>query len=410
LNSQDSKVPARILLLNWRDPENPKAGGAERLTLEWAKAWQAAGAQVTLFANAFPGCADVSMIDGIRTVRRGNPVTQWHHARAFDRREGPFDLVVEEINTLPFLSCLWAAGRSVLLMHQLAREVWFFEAPWPVALLGYAAEPLYLRLYSRQPALVLSDSTRQDLIALGFRRDRVQIVPGATDAADSDSRTPEKLPTFIYVGRITPSKRVDHIIKAFEKVHAHLAAIGVSSRLRIVGRGQSRYVQRLHKLIKHMDLDGAVEFWGWRDRWWSDPQLSRSHALVMASVREGWGLVVTEANAIGIPAIGYAVAGLHDSIQDGKTGILTRRRTPAALAEAMLRLITSPGMRERLSAAARKDAAGRTWANSKDHAVDNLVLAVGHLHDSPRRLRESVRSRDNDGPGETIAQPATEER
>src|SRR5438105_1190101 len=135
-------VPYRILLLNWRDPKHPKAGGAETLTMNWAQAWVGAGADVTLLANSFPGSVRAETMGGVRILRSGSPLSQAWHARALYRREGPFDLVIEEINTLPFLSPTWAKKKSILLMHQLARDVWFYEAPWPLAVVGYLLEPL----------------------------------------------------------------------------------------------------------------------------------------------------------------------------------------------------------------------------------------------------------------------------
>src|ERR1700682_6738956 len=95
----NTRLPYRILLLNWRDPKHPKAGGAQTLTTNWAQAWQEAGATVTFFSNKFAGCEREASIGGVRVIRSGNPATQGLNARAFYRREGPFDLVVEEINT-----------------------------------------------------------------------------------------------------------------------------------------------------------------------------------------------------------------------------------------------------------------------------------------------------------------------
>lgn len=374
------RLPQRILILNWRDPSHPKAGGAETLTMKWAQAWRDAGAKVTLFANAFRGCTPDAFENGIRIVRRGSPLTQWFRARAFDRQSGSFDLVVEEINTLPFFSALWAHGRSVLVMHQLARRVWFYETPWPIALMGYWAEPIYLRAYSHQPALVLSESTRHDLVKLGFRSDWIHVVPGAAAAVDQVVPPREEDPIFLYVGRLTASKRVDHIVRAFGIAHHELARRGLHIRLRIVGRGKREYVAKLKRLVEKAYLQNSVEFWGWMDRdWWSYDELRASHVLLLASVREGWGLVVTEANAVGIPAIGYAVPGLRDSIQDGRTGILTNKETPTALAKEMIRIATSRQLWDRLSSAARQDAVTRDWTNSQRQAVGGLVAAVRQL-------------------------------
>src|SRR5687768_8348617 len=102
----------RILLLNWRDVEHPRAGGAEVVTMQWARAWADAGAEIVFLSNEFPGGSPKRSLDGITLVRRGNPITQsWHAWRLF-RQDGPFDVVVEEINTLPFFSSVWARRKS----------------------------------------------------------------------------------------------------------------------------------------------------------------------------------------------------------------------------------------------------------------------------------------------------------
>ena len=51
-------------------------------------------------------------------------------------------------------------------------------------------------------------------------------------------------------------------------------------------------------------------------------EIAKSQAIIVPSVREGWGLIVIEANALGTPAIGYDVPGLRDSIKNGKNGWL----------------------------------------------------------------------------------------
>jgi glycosyltransferase involved in cell wall biosynthesis len=373
----------RLLILNWRDPHHPKAGGAETLTFEWAQGWRTAGLEVTWFANEFPGSVPEIWQDGIRIVRRGGPYTQSLHARKFDRREGPFDLVVEEINTLPFLSCLWAIGRSVLLMHQLAREVWFYEAPWGLSWLGYLAEPLYLRLYRRQPAMVLSPSTRTDLEHLGFDTNRIGLLAGASDAV-VDAALPRPRRTsgdfsYIYVGRLAASKRVHDIIAAFATASRVLGLQGIRIRLWIVGTGLPSYERRLRSLVQRLDLGETVQFRGWVNKWWLDDKLSSCDVLVMASVREGWGLVVTEANSIGIPAIGYPVHGLRDSIQHGITGLVSTAQNPTSLSREMVKLASSPDLLDRLAEASLKDAALRDWSSSRRRAVEALARAASQL-------------------------------
>ena len=53
--------------------------------------------------------------------------------------------------------------------------------------------------------------------------------------------------------------------------------------------------------------------------------MAEAHVLLMTSVREGWGLVVTEANACGTPAVVYNVPGLRDSVRNEETGLRIAR-------------------------------------------------------------------------------------
>ena len=98
--------------------------------------------------------------------------------------------------------------------------------------------------------------------------------------------------------------------------------------------------------------------------------MSRAHAILVPGVREGWGLVVTEANAMGTPAIGYNVPGLRDSIRDGKTGMLCEPN-PEAMAQRAFELLQDNELRERLSRDALAWAGEFGWDNSA-----NITLKV----------------------------------
>ena len=90
--------------------------------------------------------------------------------------------------------------------------------------------------------------------------------------------------------------------------------------------------------------------------------------LVHTSVREGWGLNVIEANALGTPAIVYPVQGLVDSTVDGKTGIVTRLEEPEDMAAQLTRLISSPADHERL----RRNA----WERSREFQWSYILPAA----------------------------------
>jgi glycosyltransferase involved in cell wall biosynthesis len=81
----------------------------------------------------------------------------------------------------------------------------------------------------------------------------------------------------------------------------------------------------------------------------------------MTSVREGWGLVVTEANALGTPAVVYDAPGLRDSTRDGETGLVCKENSPRALAQAIVALDAAPGMYARLRESAWGSAKSLSW-------------------------------------------------
>ena len=142
-------------------------------------------------------------------------------------------------------------------------------------------------------------------------------------------------PTFIFVGRLKKAKLPHHAINAFKIIKGKVPG----AKLWVVGEGY--YRNELEKI----DSEG-VEFFG---RVSSDKKLelmSRAWAILVPGIREGWGLIVTEANAMGTPAIGYNVHGLRDSI--GDTGILCDNN-PDAMAQKAFELLQNNDLREKLS-------------------------------------------------------------
>jgi glycosyltransferase involved in cell wall biosynthesis len=339
-----SSADLRILILNWRCPRNPRAGGAESLTFEIARRLVAMGHTVEWFSASFPGAAPVEEMDGIRIVRAGRQWTvHWHAFKRYRRRlRGQFDVVIDEVNTMPFFTPLWAGIPTCMLIFQLAREVWWYESPFPISAVGYVTEPLYLRGYRHTPVFTISKSTEQDLRGLGFKAS-ITIVPIGIEKVVDQSRPKADTPTFLYVGRLAPSKRIAHILRA---VALFREATGTGT-LQLVGSGSAGYQRTLVGLAQRLGIEANVVFVGRASSEEKHRLMAEAHALLMTSVREGWGLVVTEANACGTPAIVYDVPGLRDSVVDESTGIVVAPG-PQNLSAAMVRLTTDSVLYARL--------------------------------------------------------------
>jgi glycosyltransferase involved in cell wall biosynthesis len=106
-------------------------------------------------------------------------------------------------------------------------------------------------------------------------------------------------------------------------------------------------------LARRLGIEESVVFWGSVPTPQKHRLMSEAHALLMTSVREGWGLVVTEANACGTPAIVYDVPGLRDSVRHLQTGLIVHQ-SPNCLAQAMLQLTRDHDLYARLKGEAQE--------------------------------------------------------
>jgi glycosyltransferase involved in cell wall biosynthesis len=364
----------QILILNWRDMRNPRAGGAEVLTHEVARRL-AARHDLTWFTSRADGQPREEEIDGVRVVRRGSEATTRLFAPSFGRA-GSWDVVVEEINTLPYFAHVWSSAPAVLFIPQLAREIWWYEAPKMVAWLGWAAEPLYLAAYRRVNAITISESTSKDLRRFGLRG-RIEVLPIAVSTPALAELAPsEPRGELVAVGRLVPSKRFDHAIRALAKLRESHG----SARLTIIGEGPER--TSLELLVEQLGLGEAVRFKGHVTEQEKVDLLERADVLLACAVREGWGLTTTEAARLGAPAVVYDVPGLRDSVADGGTGLLTKP-SPLALAEGVKRLLDDRSYYDSLRTAAWQRWRGSSWDRTAASFEQALFSSVPRVKASP---------------------------
>jgi glycosyltransferase involved in cell wall biosynthesis len=379
LSAGGAAAGKHVAFFGWRDLRDPRAGGAELYAHDLLKTLAQAGYRCTLFVSHAKGQPEREEREYYTVIRRGNRVTCRFHAAAWlARNSDDIDCVIDELSTLPFLSRLVARDKTIVLVHQLAREVWWYEAPLPVAVVGHALEPLMVQIYRNAPVITVSKSSAASLREMGLR--------GPIEIIENPLRPPVEAASapvrgrIGYVGRLTPSKRVDHIVRAF----AILAARRPNAELWVVGGGPERTLESLRALAQRLGCADRVRFTGFIPGTERDAMLASLDCLVMASAREGWGRVVSEAARYGVPSVGYDVYGLRDAIVDGKTGLLVREQRPEALASAIERLIDDPSLRNRLGSAAAEYLRGFTYGMfeervrryfARPHRSERAVLA-----------------------------------
>ena len=323
----------RILWFNWRDIRNPEAGGAEVYTQEVMKRLAKKGHEMTLFTSRFKGCQLNENINGIDIIREGNKYTVYKEAKNYLKDyKHQYDVIIDEINTVPFFVPKHVREKQVIaVIHQLAREFWFYETRFPLNFIGYYyLEKKWLSNYKNTIALALSNSTRIDLEELGFRRVFV-VQPGLNVTPLSNVKEKEAKPTVVFMGRLKKAKLPHHALQAFSIIKREVH----DAKMWVIGDGYFR-----KKLESFETKD--VTFYGYIPNEKKYDLLSRAHIILVPAVREGWGLVVTEANAMGTPAVGYDVPGLRDSIRHGETGINVMEKSPVAMAREAISLLKDP--------------------------------------------------------------------
>jgi len=360
----------KILIFNWRCWLNPEMGGAEVFTHEVAKRWVRNGHEVTLFTSEFPNCRREEFIDGIHVVRSGRKYSVYlkakEHYREVFSKEG-YDVIIDEINTRPFLAPKFVNnGEKIFaLIHQLAREYWFYETPFPISHIGYHfLEKRWLRNYVDIPTVTVSESTKKDLLDLGFKR--VSVIPeGLNFEPLDDLPTKADNPIVVYAGRLKRAKRPDHAIKAFKMVREKIP----NAELWVIGDGPFRL--ELEKMAGE-----GVRFYGFLGNSERRELIKRAWVLVNPSVREGWGLNVIEANALGTPCVAYDIAGLRDSIRNGETGLLVENGDIGGLAEAITRILEDESLRRVLSKNALEYSRNFDWNKTADEFMRIIKDAV----------------------------------
>jgi glycosyltransferase involved in cell wall biosynthesis len=367
----------KILWFTWKDRQHPQAGGAETVNEELAKRLARDGHEVVFIVAGFLGCAPEETRDGFKVIRLGGRYTvYWKAYRYYTKHlRGWADLVIEEINTVPFFTKLYTRGeRTIYIFYQLCREIWFYQLGFPVNIIGYISEPLYLRYLAKTRCVTLteSESAKQDLIKYGFDSRLVHIFSvGLEIDRLSSFEGMEKYtePTMLSLGAIREMKRTDDQIKAFELAKRDIPAL----KLKIAGSGSGKYFHDVQKMIQLSEYAGDIEYLGKISLRKKITLIRKCHCIVVTSVKEGWGLIVTEANSQGTPAVAYDVDGLRDSVRNNETGILSINNTPESLALAIAFLFHNTDTYEKLRVAGWQWSADITFENGYVQFAEHIT-------------------------------------
>lgn len=340
----------RVNALAFRDVDDAAAGGSEVHADRVFSRWAAAGIEVRLRTVTAPGLPADPGRDRYDVHRRGGRRAGVPRItlEAAARRLPEADAVVEVWNGLPFWTPLWWRGARLVLLHHLHDELWKAFFPAPFDRVGSVIERRIAPwCYRSTPVATLAPSSRHELLArTPLRAEHVHVVPPGIDdwyrtagVGDADSPTP----LVVAAGRLTSAKRFDVLIRAVHALRVELPEV----RLVIVGEGPERPV--LERLVAELGVGSAVELTGWATRDELLDWYRRAWVVASASVSEGWGMTLTEAAAVGTPAVATDIVGHRDAVAAG-AGLLVDDQV--GFETALRKVLTDGELRAELGSAA----------------------------------------------------------
>jgi L-malate glycosyltransferase len=148
----------------------------------------------------------------------------------------------------------------------------------------------------------------------------------------------------VHVSNFRPLKRVDDVVRIFAEVQRVRPAVLV-----LVGDGPERW--RVEALARQLCPPGSVALVGKMQSFVELVQMA--DVFLLPSESESFGLAALEALSCGVPVVASDVGGIPEVISDGETGFLAPVGDVAGMAERVLRILGDPGLRQRMSRAAR---------------------------------------------------------
>jgi glycosyltransferase involved in cell wall biosynthesis len=334
-------------------------GGAERVAVTVLSALDPSRYERVLYLFSGEGVYFDRLDPGVQVV-----VAKQRSWQARMRELARFLRAARPDIVMPFLSYFitasaarWAGSRARIVFNQGTPTTGFLNDPdfsWrgPVRRRVFAAVTRFF--YTRADAVVVtSEGVGNDLVTrYGVPREKIRVLHNPVDlsaithlATESiaDAVLPPTRPVIVSAGRLAAVKNYPLLIDAVSELSKHIPV-----DTWILGDGDER--ERLARRAVGKGLQDSVWFLGFQTNPWRF--IARASAFVLTSTYEGFGNVLIEAMACGVPVVATRSPGTVEIIEDGANGLLVDHDAKA-VAGAVERLIRDVGLRQRIIAQAR---------------------------------------------------------
>ncbi len=194
--------------------------------------------------------------------------------------------------------------------------------------------------------IAISNTMKDELIKMGATKDNIKVIPYGVDIerVDKISQNPQKIDV-LFVSRLVSYKNPDVLIKAIQMVRKNIPNVNCY----IIGDGPEK--QKLFALTKELNLEENVKFTGFMESEEIFSFMKSSKIFVFPSTVEGFGMVIIEAFACGLPVIGINSQSsrcVSELIEDGKNGFLLNKLDENMFAEKITLLLKDENLRNKM--------------------------------------------------------------
>jgi glycosyltransferase involved in cell wall biosynthesis len=215
--------------------------------------------------------------------------------------------------------------------------------------------------------ICVSESDRQLAKSCGVGNDKSLAVVryGIENIPITLANSGQQPPRLIMVARFNEQKDQATLLKAVALIKNY------DFHLDLVGSGV--FLESCKALAEFLEITDKVSFLG--DRRDVPELLAKSQIFILSTHYEGLPISILEAMRAGLPVVATSVNGIPEEIENGKTGLLVPRQDAKALAEALLKLIQSPEIRQQMGEAAREKFL-------REFTIDRMIGEIKNVYES----------------------------
>jgi len=285
---------------------------------------------------------------------------------------------VIDCNQFPYLPCFSGKIASIIKRKPLVitwLEVW--DTYWYTYLgtvaggIGRIIERLTMRL--PDSIVAVSNKTKEDLVRCNVDRSCIDVIPVGVDLDHiADIQPSLRGADVLFAGRLIYEKRVDLLLNALALAKEAVPTISCM----IVGDGPERAT--LESQARRLGLERNVMFMGFLEQDGLIAHMKSSKVFVLPSEREGFGLVIVEANACKLPVISirHKMSATRELVKDGVNGFLVSTASPDGIAKVIVRVVQDDVLRARLAENGQEMSKRFAWSDISKSVIDTYKRAI----------------------------------